>query len=57
MPPTTGALLFPVSTPSDVTSIPCSSNCALFSSSLSPRSPTNAFETLGDSLIKKALVL
>ena len=40
---------------SDVTSSPFSNNCALFSSSLSPKSPIIAFDTLGASLIINAV--
>ena len=36
-----------------VISRPSSNNCALLISSLSPRSPVSAFDTLGASLIKK----
>ena len=40
-------MLLLLSSPSDVISIPSSNNCALLSSSLSPKSPVIAFDTLG----------
>jgi len=40
---------------SEVISRPCNSNCARFSSSLSPKSPVSAFDTLGASLIINAV--
>ena len=54
MPPSIGE---PPAVPSDVISRPCSSNCALFRSSRSPKSPTIALDTLGASLIKNAVRL
>ena len=42
---------------SDVTSNPVNNNCALFNSSLVPKSPISAFDTLGANLIINAVCL